>query len=119
MNKLTETLNNCKCNKTTKKVMLESGSEDIENLIGPKKQKQQEAMKQADATSDNIGMNYLKIINTMAFSDLSIYIAKLLVFKHGRPEVKKAKMGEVNNLLDYDVFEEVKDEGQGIIGTRW
>ena len=28
-------------------------------------------------------------------------------------------MTEVSNLLDYDVFEEVKDEGQEMIGSRW
>ena len=28
-------------------------------------------------------------------------------------------MTEVSNLLDYDVFEEVKDEGQETLGSRW
>ena len=28
-------------------------------------------------------------------------------------------MAEVSNLLDYDIFEEVKDEGQETIGSRW
>ena len=89
--------------------MLEDGLEDVENLIDPEKQKQQEAMKLADATSDNIGTNYLKVINSVAFSDLSIYTVELPVSEHRRPEVKEAKTAEVNNLLDYDVFEEVKD----------
>ena len=39
--------------------------------------------------------------------------------EHGRPEVKEAKTAEVDNLLDYDVFEEVKVEGQETIGSRW
>ena len=39
--------------------------------------------------------------------------------EHGRPEVKAAKTAEVNNLLDYDVFEEVTDEGQETISSRW
>ena len=39
--------------------------------------------------------------------------------KHGTPEVKEAKMTEVNNFIYYDVFEEVKDEGQETIGSRW
>ena len=64
-------------------------------------------------------MNYLKVINSVAFSDLSIYTVELPVLEHGRPEGKEAKMAEVNNLLDYDVFEEVKDEGQETIGSRW
>ena len=41
------------------------------------------------------------------------------MLEHGRPEVKKAKTAEVNNLLDYDVFEAVKDEGQETISSRW
>ena len=39
--------------------------------------------------------------------------------EHGRPEVKKAKMAEVDNLHDYDVFEEVEDKGQETIRSRW
>ena len=55
----------------------------------------------------------------MSFSDYAIYTVELPVSKHGTPEVKEAKMTEVNNLMDYDVFEEVKDEGQETIGSRW
>ena len=44
---------------------------------------------------------------------------ELSVSKHGTPEVKEAKMAEVSNLLDYEVFEEVKDEGQETIGSWW
>ena len=76
-------------------------------------------MKFIYTTSDNIGTNYLKVINSVAFADLAIYTVELLVSEHGRPEVKEAKTTEVKNLLDYDVFEEVKDEGQQIIGSKW
>ena len=69
--------------------------------------------------SDKIETNYLKVINSVSFSDLSIYTVELQVLEHGRPEVKEAEMAEVNNLLDYDVFEEVKDEGQETIGSIW
>ena len=50
---------------------------------------------------------------------MSIYTVELTVSEHGRPEVKEAKTAEVNNLLDYDVFEEVEYEGQETIGSRW
>ena len=69
--------------------------------------------------SDVIGTNYLKIVNHMSFSDYAIYTVELPVSQHGTPEVKEAKMAEVSNLFDYDVFEEVKDEGQETIGSRW
>ena len=55
----------------------------------------------------------------MSFSDYAIYTVELPVSKHGTPEVKQAKQTEVVNLMDYDVFEEVKDEGQETIGSRW
>ena len=99
--------------------MMEDGLEDVDDLIDPEKEKQRDAMKLVDATSDNIGTNYLKVINSVSFSDLSIYTVELPVSEHGRPEVKEAKTAEVNNLLNYDVFEEVKDEGQETIGSRW
>ena len=79
----------------------------------------QYAMKMIDAEKDNVGAHYLRVINHMSFSDYSIYTVELPVSKHGTPEVKEAKMAEVSNLLDYEVFEEVKDEGQETIGSRW
>ena len=44
-------------------------------------------------------------MNHMSFSDYATYTVELPVSKHGTPEVKEAKMAEVSNLLDYDVFE--------------
>ena len=76
-------------------------------------------MKQADAHSDTIGANYLKVVNSVTFLDMSIYTVELPVSEHGRPEVKEAKEAEIDNLLDYDVFEEGKDEGQDTIGSKW
>ena len=73
----------------------------------------------ADKTSDIIGTNYQKIMNSVSFSDLAKYTVQLPIQQHGTPEVKEAKMAEVNNILDYNVFEEVKDEGQETIGSRW
>ena len=58
-------------------------------------------------------------MNSVSFYDLSTYTLELPVSEHETPEVKEAKMAEVNNLLDYDVFEEVKDEGPDTIGSRW
>ena len=44
-------------------------------------------------------MKYLKVVNSVSFSDIAIYTVELPVSEHGRPEVKEAKMSEVNNLL--------------------
>ena len=39
--------------------------------------------------------------------------------EHGTQEVKDAKIAEIDNLMDYDVFEEVNYEGQETLGSRW
>ena len=99
--------------------MMEDGLEDVDNLIDPEKEEQREAMKLADVTSDTKGTHYLEVINSVSFSDLSTYTVELPVSKQGRPEVKEAKTADVNNLLDYDVFEKVENKGQETIGSRW
>ena len=48
-------------------------------------------MKLADFTSDKIETNYLKVINSVYFSDLSIYTVEHPVSEYGRPKVKEAK----------------------------
>merc|ERR1711895_282886 len=55
----------------------------------------------------------------MSFSDYAIYRVELPISQHGTPEAKEAKMAEVSNLLDYNVFEEVKDKGKKTIGSIW
>ena len=105
--------------KKKKIVMLEDGLGDGEDLLDPEEETRRYAMKLIDAESDNVGTHYLKVVNHMSFSDYTIYTVELPVSQHGTPEVKEAKMAEVSNLLDYDVFEEVKDEGQEEIRSRW
>ena len=85
--------------------MLEDGLESVENLIDKKDDS-------TEAKLDTVGAKYLKVVNSVSFSDVAIYTVELPVSKHWRPEVKEAKDTEVNNLLDYDVFEEVEDVGQ-------
>ena len=65
-----------------------------------------------DAILDSVGANYLKVVNHVSFSEAAIYTVELPVSEHETPKVKKAKMAEVSNLLDYDVFEEIEDKGQ-------
>ena len=59
------------------------------------------------------------MINTVSFSEMFKYTVELPASKHGTPEVKAVKMNEIRNLKDYDTLEEVPDEGQGTIGSRW
>ena len=72
-----------------------------------------------DEEKDCIGAKYLKVVNHISFSDYAIFTVELPVQKQGTPKVKQAKEMEVKNLMDYDVFEEVSDEGQETIGSRW
>ena len=90
------------------KVVFEDGLENVETLANSEK----------DAVLDNIGANYLKVVNHVSFSDVAIYTVELPISEHGTPEVKEAKMAEVSNLPDYDVFKEVEDKGQETIGSR-
>ena len=51
--------------------------------VDEEREKKRDTMKLADATSDNMGTSYLKVISSVAFSDLSIYTFKLPVSEHG------------------------------------
>ena len=88
--------------------MLEDGLHDVEDL---KKEDQDNDLEDErknnnleDEKKDAIGAKYMKLINSVSFSDLSIYTVELSIKEHGRPEVKAAKISEVKNLLDYDIF---------------
>ena len=89
-----------------KEVMLEDGLEDVENLY-------------TDFKDDVIGASYLKMAQSVSFSELCSYTIELPVSEHWRPEVKAAKRIEIKNLQDYETFEEVKDKGQETLGSRW
>ena len=90
----------------SKEVMLEDGLEDVENLY-------------TDLKDDVIGASYLKMAQSVSFSELCSYTIELPVSEHWRPEVKAAKRVEIKNLQDYETFEEVIDEGQETLGSRW
>ena len=96
----------------SKKVMLEDGLENVEDLMDKKDE-------QKESELDNIGAKYLKVVNSVSFSDVAFFTVELPVSEHWKPEVKGAKDTEVENLLDYDIFEEVNDKGQDTIGSRW
>ena len=80
-----------------KQVMLEDGLEDVENLL-------------ADLNKDSIGAKYLKMSNSVSFSDSCSCVIELPVSEHWRPEVKLAKKNKIKNLTSY-TFKEVNDEG--------
>ena len=66
-----------------------------------------------------MGAKYLRMENSVCFSDSCAVAVELPIAEHGRPEVVEAKQKEVQNLEDYETFEEVQDRGQESIGSRW
>ena len=48
-----------------------------------------------------------------------IYVVEVPVREHGKAEVIEAKQKEIESLKMYETLEEVDDEGQETIGSRW
>ena len=61
----------------------------------------------------------MKIDNNECYNDIAIYAVEVPVKEHKRKEVLEAKEKEIQNLFNYKVFEEVEDNGQERIGSRW
>ena len=85
--------------------------------IGEKMEDEKE-MKE-DGLKDVIGAKYLKMAKSVCFLENSIYVVEVLVREHGKPEVIEAKGKDIKNLETYEAFEEIDDEGQETIGSRW
>ena len=47
----------------------------------------------------------------MCFLENAVFVVEVLVVEHNRPEVKEAKVKEIQNLEDYIIFELVEDVG--------
>ena len=65
-------------------------------------------------------------VNTCFKTDLepiSMYVVEIPKSQHNRPDVEEAKKVELNNLMTYETFEEVKEEdlvpSANRIGSRW
>ena len=86
--------------------MLEDGLEEVQNLLDPE-----------HLEGDTIRAKYLRMANTVSFSNICTYTIELPALEHGKPEVKATKMNEILNLKDYDTFKEVQDEGQERIAS--
>ena len=67
-----------------------------------------------------IGAYWLRSKKAECFDlDNTVFVVELPVKYHKIPEVIKAKEREYENLTDYNTFEEVKDNGQQRISSRW
>ena len=57
--------------------------------------------------------------NSECYDDITIYTVEVPVREHKKPEVIEANQKEIENLEKYGVFEEVEDEGQETVDSRW
>ena len=69
---------------------------------------------------DTIGTYWMLVENNECYNDeITTYVVELPVSQHNTPEVHAAKAIEIQNLNDYETFEEVEDCGQERISSRW
>ena len=76
-------------------------------------------LERKELEKEQIATFWLQIENTECFDDVSIDTVEEPVREHKTPEVVEAKQKELENLEKYEVFEEVKYEGQETVGSRW
>ena len=55
-------------------------------------------MNNVDMDSDVTGAKYLKMENSVCFLENAIFVVQVPVFEHDKPELKEAKMKEIQNL---------------------
>merc|ERR1712115_154989 len=72
-----------------------------------------------DLQNDKIGAKYLQVEKSVYFMDYQIYSVEVPIKDHGKPEIVAAKNKDMKNLKFYETYEEVRDEGQETIGSRW
>ena len=58
----------------------------------------------AEVEKDIVSAKYMKLKNSVCFSDSCIFVVELPVSEHGRLEVVEAKFKEVQNLEDYQTL---------------
>ena len=56
---------------TSKKVMLEDGLENVKNLLDQEQDKDED--KEEDLQGDTVGVKYLRMVNTVSFSEMCNY----------------------------------------------
>ena len=71
----------------------------------------------SDGLNDVIGAQYLIMEKSVCFMENSIYVGEVPLKEQRKAEEAKEK--EIENLKIYESFEEVDDEGQETIGSRW
>jgi hypothetical protein len=76
--------------------------------------------KEREVRKDTIGAYWLTSENSKCFNEAeTIFVVEVPVKYHKHPDIIKAKETEIQNLKDFDTFEEVEDIGQLKVRSRW
>ena len=79
-------------------------------------------MKESDNNSvneDAVATYWMTAEQHENFESYAVYTVEIPAKEQNTPEVDEAKHKEIENLVKFDVFEEVDDCGQERIGSRW
>ena len=75
--------------------------------------------KRKEMRREDILIFWMQKKNLECFDDIVIFTVEVPMREHKKPKVIEVKHTEIENLETYGVFEEVEDEGQETVGSRW
>ena len=63
-----------------------------------------EVVKRVDMARDAVGGKYMKRGQSLCFLKNTVFVVEVPVSKNNKPEIKDAKMKEIQNLEDYETL---------------
>ena len=102
----------------TKLVSKVKNEKDIEDT-GRRSTRSMTMVERRELDRDKTSMFWLRMENTECYDDIAVYVVEVPVAEHKKVKVIEAKEKELENLTKYGVFEEVEDNGQERITSRW
>ena len=103
------------------KVRFEGDDDEIEeqDVIERRKTRSMTEVEKRELERDQISMFWLRVENKECYDNIAVYAVEVPVAEHKKAEVMEAKEKELDNLMKYGVYEEVENEGQERITSRW
>ena len=75
--------------------------------------------KRKEMRRDEVSTFWMQVENSECFDEMTSFRVEVPFREHKKPEWIEVKHQEKENLEKYGVFEEVEDEVQEIVGSRW
>ena len=89
------------------------GTNDKDDKIARRQTRSMDKSPQKEKKKEeSIAMLWMKMENFESFDNIAIYSVEISKKGQNTLKVREAKLNEVENLMKYDVFEEVDDCGQ-------